>query len=179
MGDGNFAAKANTRKCGREQNSCNNDAQPGRGFNRCGSGSSLRAPSRLRPSAFRDLGRSTTDRNAFGCEPRLASIFTCPGRLPASADRLNPTNKSCNTAAPFYDIVNAHGDIVYQQDIHHEELRATHRQNRPEFATLIFENGILTQWRRGSGACHPHNNLVTTPQNGLAVAFISRISPRV
>ena len=37
-----------------------------------------------------------------------------PGRLPASADRLNPTNSSCNVAAPFYDIINAHGGIVYQ-----------------------------------------------------------------
>ena len=53
-----------------------------------------------------------------------------PGRLPASADRLNPTNKSCNAAAPFYDIVNAYGGIVCQEDIRHEEHRATHRQNR-------------------------------------------------
>ena len=111
-----------------------------RGFNRSGAESSPRASRRLRASRFRRAiscdryaarfaratlraslfgasGRSTTDRIAAWRWPRLASIFTCPGRLPASADRLNPKNKSCNAAAPFYDIVNAHGGIVCQEDI--------------------------------------------------------------
>ena len=49
----------------------------------------------------------------------------------------------------------------------------------PEFATLIWRKGVSSQWRRGFGARRLHNNLVTTFQNGLAVAFSSRISPRV
>ena len=32
----------------------------------------------------------------------------------------------------------------------------------PEFATLIWRKGVFSQWRRGFGACRPHNNLVTT-----------------